>query len=88
MESVLDGPDTEVALSGLDFSSCYALELSSLIWFVMSLGADAHRAADVAQSTFAEAFGAWDRIQHPGAWLRRGAGRIYYRSMISQETLP
>jgi hypothetical protein len=41
-----------------DFSACYARELSSLVWFVMSLGADAHRAADVAQSAFAEAFGA------------------------------
>jgi hypothetical protein len=27
----------------------------------MSLGADAHRAADVAQSAFAEAFVVWDR---------------------------
>ena len=27
-----------------DFSACYARELSSLVWFVMSLGADAHRA--------------------------------------------
>jgi hypothetical protein len=27
-----------------DFSACYARELSSLVWFVISLGADAHRA--------------------------------------------
>jgi len=44
------------------FSACYARELSSLVWFVMNLGADAHRAADVAQSAFAEAFAVWDRI--------------------------
>ena len=69
-----------------DFSACYAQELSSLVWFVMSLGADAHRAADVAQSAFAEAFVAWDRIQHPAAWLRRVAGRLYYRYLITQET--
>lgn len=87
MESVLNGvSDTEAVGGELDFSSCYARELSSLTWFVMSLGADIHRAADVAQSTFAEAFGAWDRIQYPGAWLRRVAGRIYYRSLHSLET--
>ena len=48
------------------FSACYARELSSLVWFVMSLGVDAHRAADVAQSAFAGAFVPWDRIQHRG----------------------
>jgi RNA polymerase sigma factor (sigma-70 family) len=76
------GADTVVT----DFSACYARELSSLVWFVMSLGADAHRAADVAQSAFAEAFAVWDRIQHPTAWLRRVAGRLYYRHLITQET--
>jgi RNA polymerase sigma factor (sigma-70 family) len=76
------GAETVVA----DFSACYARELSSLTWFVMSLGADAHRAADVAQSAFAEAFMAWDRIQHPTAWLRRVAGRLYYRHLVTQET--
>lgn len=69
-----------------DFSACYARELSSLVWFVMSLGADAHRAADVAQSAFAEAFAVWARIEHPTAWLRRVAGRLYYRHLVPQET--
>jgi RNA polymerase sigma-70 factor (ECF subfamily) len=69
-----------------DFSVCYAREMSSLVWFVMSLGADAHRAADVAQSAFAEAFAVWDRIQHPTAWLRRVAGRLYYRHLLPHET--
>jgi RNA polymerase sigma factor (sigma-70 family) len=80
----------EEALGGgvatTDFSACYARELSSVVWFVMSLGADAHRAADVAQSAFAEAFVVWDRIQYPAAWLRRVAGRLYYRHLIPQET--
>ena len=76
------GAETAVA----DFSACYARELSSLTWFVMSLGADSHRAADVAQSAFAEAFVVWDRIQHPTAWLRRVAGRLYYRHLVTQET--
>jgi RNA polymerase sigma-70 factor (ECF subfamily) len=80
----------EEALGGgaamTDFSACYARELSSVVWFVMSLGADPHRAADVAQSAFAEAFVVWDRIQHPTAWLRRVAGRLYYRHLVPQET--
>jgi RNA polymerase sigma factor (sigma-70 family) len=70
----------------LDFSACYKRELPSVTWFVMSLGADASRAADVAQSTFAEAFAIWDRIEHPTAWLRRVARRIYYRHLDSHET--
>ena len=73
--------------SGLDFSACYAKEMPGLIWFVMGLGSDAHSAADVAQSAFAEAFQAWDSIQHPAAWLRRVAGRLFYRQMVTQETL-
>lgn len=75
------------SLSGLDFSACYSREISGLVWFVMGLGADAHSAADVAQSAFAEAFQVWDSIQHPAAWLRRVAGRLFYRQMITRETL-
>jgi hypothetical protein len=63
--------DTAEMAPGIDFSACYARELSSLAWFVMSLGAYAHRAADVAQSAFAEAFVVWDRIQHPTATGQR-----------------
>ena len=70
-----------------DFAGCYAQELPGLIWFAISLGADPHRAADVAQSAFAEAFGAWEGIQYPRAWLRRVAGRLYYRCLDNYETL-
>jgi RNA polymerase sigma factor (sigma-70 family) len=80
------GDTAEMAPGIDDFSACYARELSGLVWFVMSLGADAHRAADVAQSAFAEAFAVWDRIEHPTAWLRRVAGRLYYRHLITRET--
>jgi hypothetical protein len=50
-ESLPSGAGTAGMVCGTgltDFSICYARELSSLVWFVMSLGADAHRAADVA----------------------------------------
>lgn len=85
----VDGP-TAGECSGkaltTDFASCYAKELSSLAWFVMSLGANVHEAADVAQSAFVEAFPNWDSIRHPRAWLRQVAGRIYYRRLDRAET--
>ncbi len=59
-----------------DFANCYVKELPSLAWFVMSLGANVHEAADIAQSAFVEAFPKWDSIRHPRAWLRQVAGRI------------
>jgi RNA polymerase sigma factor (sigma-70 family) len=69
-----------------DFTSCYAREMPGLVWFVMSLGATAEVAADVAQSAFADAFPVWPAIRHPRAWLRRVAERGYYRRG-SRETL-
>jgi hypothetical protein len=49
--SSLTGHAAEMAGAAVaDFLACYARELSSLVWFVMGLGADVHRAADVAQS--------------------------------------
>jgi RNA polymerase sigma factor (sigma-70 family) len=62
-----------------DFADCYARDMAGLIWFVMSLGATAEVAADVAQSAFADAFPVWPTIRHPRAWLRRVAERGYYR---------
>jgi RNA polymerase sigma factor (sigma-70 family) len=75
-------PDAEAG----DFTSCYAREMPGLVWFVMSLGATAEAAADVAQSAFADAFPVWTAIRHPRAWLRRVAERGYYRRG-SRETL-
>ena len=62
-----------------NFTDCYTRELHGLIWFVMSLGANAEVAADVAQSAFTDAFPLWPTIRHPRAWLRRVAERGYYR---------
>ncbi len=80
------GPDAQPSgsVSGsagvaLDFADCYARDMAGLIWFVMSLGATAEVAADVAQSAFADAFPVWPKIRHPRAWLRRVAERGYYR---------
>jgi RNA polymerase sigma factor (sigma-70 family) len=90
-----DGPASNEcagAACGLDFVAGYAKELPSLVWFVMSLGASPHDAADVAQSAFVEAFPTWVAIRHPRAWLRQVAGRIYYRRLdraeLPLETIP
>ncbi len=94
MEAVMVRPDSGVTSrdvlagpAGPDFSTYYAKELSSLVWFAMSLGADAHKAADIAQSAFMEAFPVWESIRCPNAWLRRVAGRIYFRQLTSHESL-
>ena len=71
--------DNPAGLAGADFADCYSRELPGLIWFVMSLGASAETAADVAQSAFADAFPVWPAIQYPRAWLRRVAQRGYCR---------
>ncbi len=75
----LDGPVSGSGAAAGDFADCYAREMPGLIWFVMSLGASAETAADVAQSAFADAFPVWLAIQYPRAWLRRVAQRGYGR---------
>ncbi|WP_327090182.1 sigma-70 family RNA polymerase sigma factor [Nonomuraea sp. NBC_01738] len=56
-----------------DFAEFYDREMSSLVWFLLALGADADTAADLAQNAFVKAFGVWDELRHPKAWLRRVA---------------
>jgi RNA polymerase sigma-70 factor (ECF subfamily) len=68
-----------------DFGSCYRQQFPGLVWFVMSLGAGPVEAADAAQSAFAAAFPAWETIRHPQAWLRRVAGRAYFRRAACRE---
>ena len=57
-----------------------------MVWFLMSLGASGHEAADVAQTAFTEAFPVWPTIRCPRAWLRQVASRIYYRQLNRAET--
>ncbi|MDF5758393.1 sigma-70 family RNA polymerase sigma factor [Spongiactinospora sp. TRM90649] len=77
MDDELDPPvglsTVSQAVSVVDFSEFYDREMASLVYFVMALGADGETAADVAQSAFVKAFGVWDSLRHPKAWLRRVA---------------
>jgi RNA polymerase sigma-70 factor (ECF subfamily) len=70
----------------VDFVGGYAQEFPGLVWFLMSQGASAHEAADVAQTAFTEAFPVWPTIRCPRAWLRQVAGRIYHRQLNRAET--
>jgi RNA polymerase sigma-70 factor (ECF subfamily) len=55
----------------VDFPEFFSQERRPLVRFVMSLGADADLAADIAQTAFERAFPIWDTIAYPRAWLRR-----------------
>lgn len=65
-------PGSAGCAGAVDFVGGYTQEFPGLVWFLMSLGASAHEAADVAQTAFTEAFPAWSIIRCPRAWLRPG----------------
>jgi RNA polymerase sigma factor (sigma-70 family) len=79
-------PGSAGCAGAVDFVGGYTQEFSGLVWFLMSLGASAHEAADVAQTAFTEACPAWPTIRCPRAWLRQVASRIYYRQLNRAET--
>ena len=79
-------PGSAGCAGAADFVGGYTQEFPGLVWFLMSLGATAHEAADVAQTAFTEAFPVWATIRYPRAWLRQVAGRIYYRQQDKAET--
>lgn len=79
-------PGSAGCAGAVDFVGGYTQEFPSLVWFLMSLGASGHEAADVAQTAFTEAFPVWPTIRCPRAWLRQVASRIYYRQLNRAET--
>ncbi|MFI0411804.1 RNA polymerase sigma factor [Actinomadura sp. 3N508] len=62
-----------------EFSTLYENEMAKLMRFVMKHGASTTEATDAAQSAFSLAWGSWDRIREPKAWLRTVAVREYLR---------
>jgi hypothetical protein len=59
-----------VTTSEVEFTSCYESELSSLVWFVMSLGADPGAAG--AESVGADNVAAWSLEADPAGARGRG----------------
>ncbi|MFE6166178.1 RNA polymerase sigma factor [Streptomyces sp. NPDC056486] len=66
----------------MDFSLFYSQHLGRLVRHLMRLGAEPHEAAEAAQSAFTEAYAAWSRLTHPGAWLRTVAYRHFLRREV------
>jgi RNA polymerase sigma factor (sigma-70 family) len=58
-------------VANVDFPDFFRTEYKLLVRFALSLGASPDLAADVAQTAFERALGAWDTIHYPRAWLRR-----------------
>jgi len=81
-------------LRDVEFAEFFRAEHKKLIRFVMANGADADRAAEIAQMTFVKAFECWDVIRAPRAWIRRvavnelTAARQAARRETPQATLP
>lgn len=75
-------------MSDAEFAACYRAEMPALVRHVMNQGAGEQQAADAAQAAFAQAYQAWETIQHPRAWLRTVAVREYLRSVPWTREVP
>jgi RNA polymerase sigma-70 factor (ECF subfamily) len=74
-------PSKSAAESTPDFSEFYREQMPRLIGFLMTLGADPHRAADVAQESMAATWKHWSRIATPHAYVRTVASHAWGRAL-------
>jgi RNA polymerase sigma factor (sigma-70 family) len=63
-----------------EFEAHYRRDLKPLMGFVISLGASFHEAEDVAQVAMKAALLDWPNIDHPRAFVRQVARRVFLRS--------
>lgn len=63
------------------FPSYYRTDFTPLINFVMNLGAKQEEARDVAQEAMQAAMRAWPEIEHPHAFTRKVATRVFLRDI-------
>jgi len=68
-----------------EFTVFYRTQTSTLVRFLVWLGARLPDAADLAQDTMIEAFNSWQTIKHQRAWIRRVASRKYGRHLAGTE---
>ena len=66
-------------VADVSFEAVYRAERSKLIRYLMSMGVGQHQADDAVQAAFARAYGCWDQIRAPRAWLYKVALRESYR---------
>jgi RNA polymerase sigma-70 factor (ECF subfamily) len=62
-----------------EFSSFYRSFVPILVAFLRWQGVPLRDAADVAQETMVQAYRRWTTIDHPAAWARRVAARMWAR---------
>jgi RNA polymerase sigma factor (sigma-70 family) len=61
------------------FTAYYRDDFKRLTYFVVRLGASVEEAQDVAQEAMKEAMRSWPEIDHPHAFVRKAATRIFLR---------
>jgi len=75
------------SVARVEFAQFYEQHMAQLIRHLMRQGASGHEAAEAAQAAFTEAFVKWETIEHPAAWLRLVAIRLYWRQPARREDL-
>lgn len=63
----------------LEFELFYKQQMPRLVAFLIVHGAPPDLAVDVSQETMVETFHKWEDIDHPRAWIRTVASRMWWR---------
>jgi RNA polymerase sigma factor (sigma-70 family) len=69
----------------VSFDAVYACERSSLVRYLMAMGAGYYQADDAVQAAFTLAWDRWDTIRQPRAWLYKVALRESYPADTPRE---
>jgi RNA polymerase sigma-70 factor (ECF subfamily) len=69
----------EAVARSLEFTLFYESDMPALVAFLSVHGARLDEAAEVAQVAMAQAWWQWDSIDHPRAWVRVVAPRIWWK---------
>lgn len=72
----------------VEFAAFYRTTVKPLAAFLILQGATVADAADIAQESMIKAHSAWDRIDHPRAWVFRVASRAWVRRMLNRRENP
>ncbi|MFG1659591.1 RNA polymerase sigma factor [Micromonospora chersina] len=71
-----------------EFSEFYRAEFRGLMAFLIMQGLDSSGAADVVQEAMVGAFRNWKAIEHPRAWVRTVAVRLWRRQATTNHVQP
>jgi RNA polymerase sigma-70 factor (ECF subfamily) len=64
-----------------EFEEFFRQDFHRLVGFVMKLGARQCQAEDIAAEAHAAAFKRWHAVQHPKAYVRQVASKIYFKDL-------